>query len=125
MNEVRILKKAIEDKTFEKIKQLLKEANTLSVEEIQAKLKDKGINVSASVVRRAFKSRKYKYRNKKTNVETMLLNSNQKRARKCFWEKYINLDYSKIIFTDEWVFKYLNIETESGELRMNLIKIQH
>ena len=69
------------------------------------------------------KVEKNKYR--KSNVETMLLKSNQKTKRKCFWEKYIDLDYSKIIFTNEWVFKGGNIETESGELRMNLIKYQH
>ena len=68
----------IEDKTFEEIKQLLKEDNTLSSEEIQAKLKYKDKHASASITRRAFKSRK-------PNIEEKnLLNANQKKIRKNF-----------------------------------------
>ena len=37
---------------------MLKEDNTLSAEEIQAKLKDESKDVSASTIRRTFKSRK-------------------------------------------------------------------
>ena len=35
----------------------------------------------------------------------MLLNNIQKKARKEFCQNYIELDYSKIILTDECVFK--------------------
>ena len=104
---------------------MLKEDNTLSVEEIQAKLKDKGINVSVSVVKRAFKNRKYKYRNKKLMLRQCFWIQIKREQESVFEKKYIDLYYSKIIFTNEWVFKGGNIETESGEPRMNLIKYQH
>ena len=40
---------------------MLKEDNTLSAFEIQKKLIDKGVNVSASTIRRALKVKRYKY----------------------------------------------------------------
>ena len=42
---------------------MLKEDNTLSALDIQKKLIDKGVNVSASTIRRALKMRKYTYKN--------------------------------------------------------------
>ena len=67
------------------------------------KLIDKGVNVSISTIRRALKMRKYTY--KKPNIATMILTSNQMKAKKLFWEKYLEEDWLKYIFTDEVVFK--------------------
>ena len=61
-----------------------------------------GIKVSDSSIRRALKIRKYAY--KKPNIETMILNADQKKMRKEFCQNYIDSDYSKIIFIDECVF---------------------
>ena len=77
--------------------------NTLSALDIQKKLIDKGVNVSTSTIRRVLKMRKYTY--KKPNIATMILKSNQMKERKLFWEKYLEEDWSKYIFTDEVVFK--------------------
>ena len=62
-----------------KIKQLLKEDNTLSAVEKQQKMDSLGIKVSNSTIRRALNAKKYAYR--KPNIESMLLNTNQKKAR--------------------------------------------
>ena len=43
--------------------EILKEDNALSALNIQKKLIDKGVNVSASTIRRALKMRKYTYKN--------------------------------------------------------------
>ena len=96
-------KSKIQDDIFDKVKAILKDDNTLSAGEIQQKLEEQGIRVSNSSITRALKSRKYNY--KKPNVETMLLNDVQKKARKEFCQNYIDSDYSKMIFTDECVFK--------------------
>ena len=88
----------IQDDIFEKVKAILKDDNTLNGWEIQQKLEEQGIRVSNRSITRALKSRKYNY--KKPNVETMLLNDVQKKARKEFCQNYIDSDYSKIIFTD-------------------------
>ena len=74
------MKKKVEDGEFKIITEMLKENNTLSALEIQKKLIDKGVNVSISKIRRALKMRKYKYQN--TNIDTMILTSNQAKARK-------------------------------------------
>ena len=42
---------------------------------------------------------------KKLNIVTMILTSNQMKARKLFWEKYLEEDWSKYKFTDKVVFK--------------------
>ena len=96
-------KNKILDHDFEKIKQLLKEDNTLSAEEIQQKMDNQGIKVSNSTIRRALNAKKYTYR--KPNIESMLLNTNQKKTRIEFSQNYIDSDYTKMIFTDECVFK--------------------
>ena len=83
--------------------EILKVDNTLSALDIQKKLIDKGVNVSTSTIRRALKMRKYTY--KKSNIATMILTSNQMKARKLFWEKYLEEEWSKYKFTDEVVFK--------------------
>ena len=51
-------KNKILDHDFEKIKQLLKEDNTLSAEEIQQKMDNQGIKVSNSTIRRALNAKK-------------------------------------------------------------------
>ena len=96
-------KNKILDHDFEKIKQLLKEDNTLSAEEIQQKMDNQGIKVSNSTIRRALNAKKHTYR--KPNIESMLLNTNQKKKRIEFSQNYIDSDYTKMIFTDECVFK--------------------
>ena len=96
-------KNKILDHDFEKIKQLLKEDNTLSAEEIQQKMDNQGIKVSNSTIRRALNAKKYTY--SKPNIESMLLNTNQKKTRIEFSQNYIDSDYTKMIFTDECVFK--------------------
>ena len=85
------------------IMEILKVDNNLSALDIQKKLIDKEVNASTSTIRRALKMRKYTY--KKTNIVTMILTSNHMKARKFFWEKYLEEDWSKYIFTDEVVFK--------------------
>ena len=62
-----------------------------------------GIKVSNSTIRRALNAKKYTYR--KPNIESMLLNKNQKKARIEFSQNYIDSDYTKMIFTEECVFK--------------------
>ena len=79
-------KNRILDHDFEKIKQLLKEDNTLSTEEIQQKMDGQGIKVSNSTIRRALNAKKYTYR--KPNIESMLFNTNQKKARIEFNQNY-------------------------------------
>ena len=96
-------KEKIDDEKFKMIMEILKGDNTLSALDIQKKLIDKGVNVSTSTIRRALKMRKYTY--KKPNIATMILTSNQMKARKLFWEKYLMEDWSKYIFTDEVVSK--------------------
>ena len=96
-------KNKILDHDFEKIKQLLKEDNTLSAEEIQQKMDNQGIKVSNSTIRRALNAKKYTYR--KPNIESMLLNTNQKKTRIEFSQNYIDSDHTKMIFTDECVLK--------------------
>ena len=96
-------KNKILDHDFKKIKQPLKENNTLSSEEIQQKMDSQGIKVNNSIIRRALNAKKYTYR--KPNIESMLLNTNQKKARIEFSQNYIDSDYTKMIFTDECVFK--------------------
>ena len=96
-------KSKIQDDILDKVKAILKDDNTLSAGEIQQKLEEQGIRVSNISITIALKSRKYN--NKKPNVETMLLNDVQKKARKEFCQNYIDSDYSKMIFTDECVFK--------------------
>ena len=81
----------------------MKEDNTLSAEEIQQKMDIQGIKVSNSTIRRALNDKKYTYR--KPYIESMLLNTNQKKARIEFSQNYIDHDYTKMIFTDECVFK--------------------
>ena len=96
-------KNKIQDDIFEKVKAILKDDNTLSAREIQQKLEEQGVRVSNNSITRALKSRKYNY--KKPNVETMLLNDVKKKAWKEFCQNYIDSGYSKMIFTDECVFK--------------------
>ena len=62
-----------------------------------------GIKVSNSTIRRALNAKKYTYR--KPNIESMLLNTNQKKARIEFSQNYIDSDYTKMICIDECVFK--------------------
>ena len=64
---------------------------------------NQGIKVSNSTIRRALNAKKYTYR--KPNIESMLLNTNQKKTRIEFSQNYIDSDYTKMIFTDECVFK--------------------
>ena len=66
-------------------------------------MESQGIKVSSSTIRRALRHRKYTYR--KPNIESMLLNSAQKKVREDFCQKYLDSDYTKMIFTDECVFK--------------------
>ena len=84
----------------------LKEDNTLSELDIQKKLIEKGVNMSASTIRRALKVGKYTY--KIPNISTMILTSNQMKARKLFWGKYLEEDWSKYIFTNEVFFSRKN-----------------
>ena len=104
-------KNKIQDDIFEKVKAILKDDNTVSAGEIQQKYKEQVIRFSNSSITRALKSRKYNY--KKQNAETMLLNDVQKKSRKEFCEIYIDSDYSKMIFTDECVFKGENKQVEN------------
>ena len=60
-------KNKILDHDFEKIKQLLKEDNTLSAEEIQQKMDSQGIKVSNSTIRRALNA-------KSIHIESKILN---------------------------------------------------
>ena len=96
-------KEKIDDEKFKMIMEILKVDNTSSALDIQKKLIDKGVNVSTSTIRRELKMRKYTY--KKPNIATMILTSNQMKARKLFWEKYLEVEWSKYKFTDEVVFK--------------------
>ena len=89
-------KEKIDDEKFKMIMEILKVDNTLSALDIQKKIIDKGVNVSTSTIRRALKMRKYTY--KKSNIATMILASNQMKARKLFWEKYLMEDWSKYIY---------------------------
>ena len=81
----------------------MKDENTLSAEEIQHNIDSQGIKVSNSAIIRTLKAKKYTYR--KPNIESMLLDTNQKKARIEFSQNYIDSDYTKMIFTDECVFK--------------------
>ena len=74
------MKKKVEDGKFKIITEMLREDNTLSALEIQKELIDKWVNVSISKIRKALKMRKYRYQN--TNIDTMILTSNQAKARK-------------------------------------------
>ena len=60
-------KNKILDHDFEKIKQLLKEDNTLSAEEMQQKMDSQGIKVSNSTIRRALNA-------KSIHIESQILN---------------------------------------------------
>ena len=75
---------------------MLKVDNTLLSLDIQKKLIDKGVSVSTSTIRRTLKMRKYTY--KKPNIATMIFTSNQMKARKLFWEKYLEEDLSIYIY---------------------------
>ena len=61
-------KNKILDHDFEKIKQLLKEDNTLSAEKIQQKMDSQGIKVSNSTIRRALNAKK------SIHIESQILN---------------------------------------------------
>ena len=89
---------------------MLKDDNTLSALDIQKKLIDNGENVSTSTIRRALKMKKYTY--KKPNIKTMILTSNQMKARELLWEKYLEEDRPKYI-ADEVVFKGGKWEAEN------------
>ena len=103
--------------------EILKVDNTLSALDIQKKLIDKGVNVSTSTIRRALKMRKYTY--KKPNIATMILTSNQMKARKLFWEKYLEEDWSKYLFTDEVVFKGGKMRSRNGLQKVkNMLYLQ-
>ena len=52
----------------------------------------------------------------------MLLSDVQKKARKEFWQNYIDSDYSKMIFTDECVFKGGKQNKENGVTIKKAIK---
>ena len=97
------IKSKIQDDVFEQIREQLKADNTLSSTEIRQKLDAQGIKVSDNSIRSALKIRKYAY--KKSNIETIILNTAQKKTRKEFCQNYIDSDYSKMIFIDECVFK--------------------
>ena len=73
---------------------MLKEDNTLSALNIQKKIINKGVNVSTSTIRRALKMRKYMY--KKTNIAIMIIKSDQMKAIKLFWEKYLEENWPNI-----------------------------
>ena len=66
-------------------------------------MESQGIKVSSSTIRRALRHRKYT--NRKPNIESMLLNLEQKKVSEDFCQKYLDSDYTKIIFTDKCVFK--------------------
>ena len=48
---------------------------------------------------------RWKSFHKKENIVTMILTSNQMKVRKLFWDKYLEDDWSKYIFTDVVVFE--------------------
>ena len=103
--------------------QILKVDNTLSALDIQKKLINKGVNVNTSTIRRELKMRKYTY--KKPNIAIKILTSNQMKARKLFWEKYLEEDWSKYKFTDEVVYKGGKWEAENGLLKAkNMLYLQ-
>ena len=115
-------KNKILDHDFEKIKQLLKEDNTLSAEEIQQKMDNQGIKVSNSTIRRALNAKKYTYR--KPNIESMLLNTNQKKKRIEFSQNYIDSDYIKWSLQTSVFLKVANKDEENGVQMRKSIKSQ-
>ena len=48
----------------------------------------------------------------------MILISKQMKAIKLFWEKYLEVDWSKYIFTDEAVLKEEKWEAENGHQKV-------
>ena len=69
--------------------------------------------MSTSIIRRALKKRKYSYI--KTNIAIMILASNQMKARKLFWEKYLEEDLLKYIHLLMNLFsKEEKLEAENG-----------
>ena len=73
-------KEKIDDEKFKMIMEMLKEDYTLSALNIQIKLIYKGVNVSASIIRRILKLKSIHIK----NIAIMILTSNQIKAKKCF-----------------------------------------
>ena len=78
------------------IMEMIKEDYTLSALNIQMKLIEKGVNVSASTIRRTLKLRKYTYK----NIAIMILTSNHIKTKKIVLDKYLEEDRSKYIFAE-------------------------